>query len=132
MNGVILAPTHGYKGLQNDSVANIEKDKTDSVITKQKPVSRILKEPQNVPNDMKQVQHSDLRVIHEGNKNAMDRRRAYLKKQEIRAHCNGVAFPQTDAANLRLRNNIHQYDANIEEWGCGDTRKYNNNDSGCY
>jgi len=107
--GVILAPTHGYKGLPKDSVDNVEKNTTDAVITKLKRINRTKKIPQNIPEDFHHKQFTDLRVIHEGNENAMERRRYYLKKQDLRAHYNGVAFPQTDAENLKFMQGINKF-----------------------
>ncbi len=109
MPDVILAPTHGYKGFSDDSINNVEKDRTDAVVTHPKRMKRVEKVTQNVPEDFHHKQFTDLRVIHEGNENAMERRKIYLKKQDLRAKYNGVAFPQTDGENLKFMQGINKF-----------------------
>ena len=100
MDGLIIAPTHGYKGLKDDSINNVKNDRTHAADIYQKIAAISKKPPNKVPNNMRHHIFQDLTVIHEGNKKAGERRKMYLKEQDIRAKYNGVAFSQMDVRNL--------------------------------
>ena len=80
MDGLIIAPTHGYKGVKGDSITNIENDRVDAADIYPKIAAKAKKPPNKVPDNMRHHIFQDLTVIHEGNKNAGERRKMYLKE----------------------------------------------------